>query len=186
MRVAALVTVLTVALAGRAEERPDTNYDNYKPLAEAVKKADKVVVYEGLPHPLSEKATFEAEKNKANVVRPRKDKVKVEADAHPFYGPPREVREADAKALTALVTNPDVVKPFGGNKRCGGFHPDYAVEWRAGGEAYYVEVCYGCREVKVYGPKQSLYADLSPKGLDEFKKVLAGYQKDRPGGRGPK
>ena len=186
MRVATLLTFLAVTTIGRAEEKPDTNYDHFKPLSAGVKKADKVVVHEGLPHPLSEKDKYDVEKKKTNVTRPRKDKVKEETDAHRFYDPPQAASAADAKALTTLFANPDVIKAFSGNKRCGGFHPDYAIEWRAGSDVYYVEICYGCSEVKAYGPKDTLHADVSKSGLEDFKKVLAGYQKNRPMGRAQK
>jgi hypothetical protein len=40
--------------------------------------------------------------------------------------------------------------------------------------------------VKVYGPKDTLHADVGKAGLEEFKKALAGFQKERPGGLGKK
>ena len=63
-------------------------------------------------------------------------------------------------------------------KGCGGFHPDYAVERAVGGQVYRCLVCFGCGEVKVFGPGGELHRDVvNPIPL---KRLLVPYWKNRP------
>ncbi|MEI8379822.1 MAG: hypothetical protein WCJ09_06825 [Planctomycetota bacterium] len=43
---------------------------------------------------------------------------------------------------------------------CGGFHPDWCVEFIAGQDVYQVLVCFGCREARLYGPMNEVFSDL--------------------------
>lgn len=147
----------------------DTNFGNYKLLSEKVGKADKVVLYEGLPHQRSERKLLAAE---------LETKETVQHHGFPFYAEPVKLKEEDAEQLTKLFTDADSFEPFGGYKKCGGFHPDYCIEWHAGQEVYRCLVCFGCGEVKVFGPKTELYCVIVAEA--GFKKVLQPYRKQRP------
>jgi hypothetical protein len=65
-------------------------------------------------------------------------------------------------------------------KKCGGFHPDYCVEWYADGQLYRCLICLGCWEVKVYGPDRELYCDMQHDVRDQLKKTLKRYRQNRP------
>lgn len=133
---------------------------------------DKVTLYEGLPHQL-----YEAER----LVEERK-KPCIEKGGFPFYKDPLAIEEADAGALAAILANPDVFRPFGGEKRCGGFHPDYAIAVSAKGEEFTYLICFGCREAKVYRPDGSeTRYDLAPDASwQRLVAILKPYRKDRP------
>src|SRR5262249_11890068 len=82
---------------GRSDDKPkqpDTNFDNLKPLAEGIARADKVILYEGLPHQ-SDKLAFDKE---------LKEKKTVEFNGFPFYAETLELKADDAKKLTELAT----------------------------------------------------------------------------------
>lgn len=161
--------VVLATLTGCAEQKEtDTNFDNLAPLAKGVATADKVVLYEGLPHPVFEKKLLDAE---------TKEKKTFEDHGFRFYAAPLDLKPADAKALTALFTAEGSFTKFGGEKKCGGFHPDYLVEWHAGKDVYRMQVCFGCGEVKVFGPRHELRADI---GTDGFTKLLKPYRVNRP------
>jgi hypothetical protein len=149
----------------------DTNFDNYKSLAAAIAKADKMVLYEGLPHPLSEGKLLDEELKMKKTVR---------LHGFPFYARSLQLKERDAKELTKLFTDPNSFKPYRGPKKCGGFHPDYCIEWRVGKEVYQGLLCFGCHEAKVFGPKKELYCDIGKEAYDKFKEVLQPYRKHRP------
>ena len=167
---AALGCVL-LAVPACTGDKSETNFDNYKPLAEAIGKADRVVLYEGLPHQVFEAKLLETE---------RKEKKTVEHHGFPFYSEPLELKGDDGQKLIALFTDPGSFSKLTEWKRCGGFHPDYLVEYNVGDDVYRMLVCLGCCEVKVYGPKAGLYCDICGKSKEAFEKVLKPYRKNRP------
>lgn len=166
----ALLVAAGFALAAGPKE-PSTDLANHAPLAAAIQKAGTVTVYEGLPHQANEKAALDAEL-KAKKTVPR--------HGFPFYAEPLVVSADERKALTALTADPKSVQKFGGPKKCGGFHPDYLVEWGTGDDAVRLLVCFGCHEVRMYGPKNDLYADMSDAGLHGLEKILKPLRKNRP------
>jgi len=105
---------------GDAEQtEADKRFDDDKALFAAIRGADQLVLYEGLPH-----QTFEAEE------------------------------------LEALLADEKSFRQWRGEKKCGGFHPDYLAEWRSAEATYRFLICFGCQEVKVYGPNRSLRCDI--------------------------
>jgi hypothetical protein len=160
------------AIAGASSrEAADTNLANHKPLAATVRAAKGLVIYEGLPHQTFQRKLLEKE---------LKTKKTVQLHGFPFYADPQEPRKADAAALRKLLSSRASVERYSGMKYCGGFHPDYGVEWRAGKEVYRALVCFGCGELKMFGPKKRLHCDLSREGKEGLRKTLEGYRKHRP------
>lgn len=146
----ALVAILS-PLPAQDRGETDTNFANHKPLAEAVARAERVVLYEGLPHQFFERDLLACELATKKTVR---------LHGFPFYAEVLPLKEADAKELTRLFTDVRSFQPFSGYKKCGGFHPDYAIEWHVGKEIYRCLVCFGCQEIKAFGPTKELYCDI--------------------------
>src|SRR5262249_38836674 len=90
------------------------------------------------------------------------------------------LKEEDAKKLTELFCAADSFEKYRGPKKCGGFHPDYCIEWQDGKDVYQVLVCFGCNEVKCYGPKSDLHCDVKKEAMEQFAKILKTYRKNRP------
>jgi hypothetical protein len=67
-----------------------------------------------------------------------------------------------------------------GEKKCGGFHPDYAVEWSVGRDRYRALICFGCEEVKLFGPALESRNDLDRTAYKRLEELLKPYQKNRP------
>lgn len=130
-------------------------------------RADSLVVYEGLPHQNYERELLAQE---------RKTKETLELKGYPFYREPLELSEDDAEQLSAVLAKPSTWRPFTGEKKCGGFHPDYAVEFRRGSGRYLVLLCFGCGEAKLFGPLQASRYNMSL----EARPILEKYQKNRP------
>jgi hypothetical protein len=162
---------LAVLVVVPACEKTNTNFGNYKPLAALVSKADKVVVYEGLPH-----QTWEGDLREEEL----KNKKTVKLHEFPFYMEALKLKDGDAKLLTELFTAADSFEQYGGAKLCGGFHPDYCIEWHIGDDKVRCHVCFGCHEVKVYGPKSELYCDITNAGYLKFEAALKPYRQQRP------
>jgi len=133
--------------------------------------AERVTLHEGLPHPFDESKAFEKEK---------KSKQTVELDGYSFYRKTLDLKEEDAGKLKRLLADSNSFEPFSGEKKCGGFHPDYGVEWSDGDKVYRCLICFGCREAAVSGPPGSSRYDIQKQAFDRLKAMLTPYRKNRP------
>ena len=137
---------------GDAEQtEADKRFDDNKALFAAIRGANHLVLYEGLPH-----QTFEAEE----LEKERRRKETLTLHDYPFYVAPLDVSAEDAANLEALLGDEQSFRQWRGEKKCGGFHPDYLAEWRSAEATYRFLICFGCQEVKVYGPNRSLRCDI--------------------------
>lgn len=141
-----------------------------RPPVAAMKSSDTVIVYEGLPHQFYEAKALEQEKKKPTV----------ELGGFPFYREPLELNDSDRQTLKNLIGDPGSLKPFSGAKKCGGFHPDYAVEWVVGKDVYHYLICFGCWEAKVMGSRSEAMYDVAPNARERLKALLEPYRKNRP------
>lgn len=167
--------VAIVSIAFGCAKEPGTTGDRKKPEppkdnAGWIANADQIVLYEGLPHPLEEKGAFTQEKAKKTVALHGFD----------FYEKPIAPQEADAKKLMALFTTPGTFPEFSGPKKCGGFHPDWAVEWKVGDDTYRALLCFGCHEAKIFGLQEDVYTDIGVEAYRQLKDLLNAYRANRP------
>jgi hypothetical protein len=148
-----------------------TDMSKHASLATIASKADSVILWEGLPHPNTEGPLyFQEVRSKATIA----------LHGSRFYEQPLELKDQDAKRLTALFCDKGSFKQHDRHilKKCGGFHPDWCVEWRKGQEICRTLICLGCNEMKAFGPWTALHCDI--KKFDQFRRVLDGYKKNRP------
>ncbi len=159
---AVLAVGLCLVVSGCSGPRPETT---------TLKQADRLVLYEGLPHPMYEHEALEAEK---------KAKPTVPLHGFPFYRETLDLKPGDEERLKAILGDRASFAVYSGEKKCGGFHPDYAVEWATRGQTYQALICLGCWEIKVYGPKGETIYDIRPDARDRLKPLLEPYRKNRP------
>jgi hypothetical protein len=164
-----LVACLLPACAGKTEADADARFEENKSLFAEVARADQFALYEGLPHPMNEAELFEREKGKPTRT----------LHGELFYPEPLTVSKEDAEKLHGLLGSEDSFRPWSGEKKCGGFHSDYAAEWRYG-TTYQVLICFGCGEVQVFGTAKSLRCDVQNGAKEHLKTVLGRYRKNRP------
>lgn len=153
---------LAVAFLFRGERGP-------RVFASAVRGAGEVVLHEGLPHPMWERELLQRE---------RETKPVRELHGYPFYRETLPLREDEARKITETLAAPAMYAPFSGEKKCGGFHPDYAVEWRRGEDVHLALLCFGCEEVMLFGPGIESRHDL--RNAKAVQEVLASHHKNRP------
>ena len=139
----------------------------------ALEEAREIVVFEGLPHPYSEHAEFEKERNAKKCVELR---------GYWFYDEARVAWNEDFNSLRRALAARGGIIEWGGNKLCGGFHPDYLIRWKVAGGTCDALICFGCHEIKLFGPRDRLYADLSKQTYEQLKQGLAKFRKHRPQG----
>lgn len=186
MRLGVKLVILLVLLAGIAgavyslprllstrdpDDSAGTDFSLLAPFQAGVAKAQVLVLHEGLPNAFGHQRELDHELATKPTER---------LHGWPFYQETLPVAEADARALRAVVVAADSFIPFRGHKACGGFHPDYCVEWRDGTEVYRVLVCFSCGEVKCYGPAGGVHCDMAGECRERLKQLLRQYRKNRP------
>ena len=139
--------------------------------SQSIRQAARITLYEGLPHPMYEEAVLVAEK---------KAKPTVDSHGFPFYRETLDLKGADEAELRKLLGDARTYTPYGGEKKCGGFHPDYAVGWSIAGKEYISLICFGCGEIRAYGPGGAAEFDLDGEARNRLKHLLTPYVKNRP------
>jgi hypothetical protein len=136
-----------------------------------LKSADSLMVWEGLPHPVFDKITFYEESQSPNQT----------IDGEYFYKVALEITTDDQAALNRAFRSRGLAVPLAGEKFCGGFHADYAVEWREGKQTIgTVLVCFTCHEIRVIFGKEVTRADLTKEGFESLRAILKKYRQSRP------
>jgi hypothetical protein len=143
----------------------------------ALKHADTVRVYEGLPHPVCEPDSHTSERTRA---------AHFTIAGEYLYQKPIAL---DPDVLSALLQRfhdrMAFVTPNASGtvamKFCGGFHADYAIAWESKGTRTATALlCFGCGEVRLAGPAATLTTDFVPGAADFFRRELRRFRQQRP------
>lgn len=137
----------------------------------SLRESPSIHVYEGLPHQTRERRLFETE---------LKLKPCSAVGDYYFYESKLDISVDDMKTLRSLAAADETYREWGGPKACGDFHPDYAIEWSEDDDAHYALLCFGCEEVKFYGPYLKAHFDIHWESWGKFEKILRRYQLNRP------
>lgn len=152
----------------RAEESTDSRESVLAAFAQATQAAEKVVVFEGLPHPVSERELLAEEKR-------TKDWWRLHGES--FYSAKQTLTVEQRKRLQGVERS---IAPWSGMKLCGGFHADYAVAWLGKFGVYEMLACFSCGEVRLYGPQMELTGDLKGETAESLRTFLREFQRERP------
>lgn len=140
-------------------------------LQRLIRESKQITVIEGLPHPGWEKELWKQEKAK-----PRQ-----RHDGFYFYSETIVPRPAAAELFRKILIDPATFGEWRGMKMCGGYHPDFAIEFRAAaGEPCRVFLCFGCGEARLHAPGLHLYCELSATAEKQLEETLSAYHKKRP------
>jgi hypothetical protein len=182
-QLSSFLIVLSYGAAGYSdaiEERDrtgvDTRFDKNKSLFGAIQKANRLTLYEGLPHQFYERKELTEEKRKKETIA---------LHGFGFYRDPITVSAPDKRRLLELLADEGSFAPWQGERKCGGFHPDWCAEWRVGDAVYQFLICFGCHEAKVYGPDKNLRCDIRTEACTQLERLLKKHRKNRPLGRLP-
>lgn len=135
--------------------------------------AKMITLFEGLPHPNYEESVFQAEKAGSKPI--------VERGEYSFYGEPLRLSLEEQASLERILGDQATYARYDGEKRCGGFHPDYAVEWQQDdGKVRTTLICFTCAEFKVRGPDGEHRYDIAQPAREPLARLLQGRRKNRP------
>lgn len=168
MHILISVLLLSIGTAFAGLSKPAAITD-VKDLQEALTTADKVEVYEGLPHQM-----FDADLLKKELKR--KDIIKI--GEYPFYSPAKTAM--NSSDLRAVLSSSKSILPFSGEKLCGGFHPDYCVAWTRENQISHALICFGCHEIYFLSNDKSYRYDLTNEACENLMKLLSPYGEKRP------
>jgi hypothetical protein len=169
-----LIILAAGGASAAAASRPELtaiDLEQFKPIAEGIRGAAELVLYEGLPHQMFEQDALKKELATKKTVKIRD---------FPFYERPLVLEAAEVEPLRNHSMAADSYWSYGGPKLCGGFHPDYCLVWKQGESIYQLLICFGCHEVKLYGPKSELIVDLREKAFQAFEAALKKHRDQRP------
>jgi hypothetical protein len=165
-----IVGVCISALPGCGEEQS-------KSFLAGVRGATGTTLYEGLPHQRWEKDALKEE---------LASKETVTLNGYPFYIETLALSESDDRSLREIACADDTFEVPRGAKGCGGFHPDYCVEWRGSdGSTYRMLVCFGCDEAALCDSTKEVHLDLREAANSRIADILKPYRKNRPARKAP-
>ena len=137
-----------------------------------LKEADSVTVYEGLPHPMLESQARIAEKI-------NKETFGVASEL--FYKKPLAIAKEDQASLEVLFRSEPLCTSYAGPKLCGGFHADYAIEWKKGDDRVAIAMlCFSCHEIWTVQGEKNWIADMTKTGFEALQPLLGKYRQQRP------
>ncbi len=170
-----LIASLLVGWSGQKKSatgtEADTDFASNKAVFASIHAAGRLILYEGLPHHAFEAKELKLEKRKKRTMA---------LHGCSFYRDHLKLSAYDQQRLKSLLGSEASFAKWSGEKRCGGFHPDYCVQMSVGRAAYRFLICFGCHEVKVYGPKHSLRCDIQRDAYVLLEKLLKKHRKNRP------
>jgi len=127
---------------------------------EAVSAANALTIYEGLPR--APDAELEKIKNQNKTI---------EIDGWAFYAEPLPAKSSIIEKLRSSLVDYKTFEPYSGGKFCGGFHPDFCVEWKTGDKTYYVQICLGCFEAVFISPNGGTTFDFNDAAWKSFAQI---------------
>jgi len=127
---------------------------------EAISSSNALIIYEGLPRATDSELKKIKDENKTIVI-----------DGWAFYAEPLPAKASIVEKLRSSLVDYKSFEPYSGGKFCGGFHPDFCVEWKAGDKTYYVQICLGCFEAVFIAPKGNTTFDFNDAAWKSFAQI---------------
>ena len=140
----------------------------------AIERAERLTLLEGLPHPTWEATVF-AQELASNALR--------DILGSPFYEEAYALNAEDDAAIRSVFADEQsfLFSPDEGRfKRCGGFHADFAIEFRDEAQAGAALICFGCGEIKTLVQAHRWHHDLLPDAEAALSRVLLPHRYKRP------
>ncbi len=161
----------TVHVPQEPPKQVSKDYAQLKLILEGIHRPGEVALYEGLPSEFWEPQLRESEVNQKKTIG---------LYGYLFYDERLAPQGSDLEQFTKLFSDTRSFQRYRSSKVCGGYHPDYCVEWKKGDLTTRALICLECAEVQFFAPRTELYCDLSPEASRNLTRWLSSYQKNRP------
>ncbi len=147
------------------------DFAQLKSILDGIQRSEEVALYEGLPSEFWEPQLRELEVNQKKTIG---------LHGYLFYDERLAPQGSDLEPFTKLFSDTRSFQRYRSTKVCGGYHPDYCVEWKKGDVTTRALICLECGEVQFFALRKELYCDLSPEASRNLARWLSSYQKNRP------
>ncbi len=167
----ASIAILLAACSAPDEQTPLSKEASSK-IRLAIKDSAHVYVHEGLPHQMFERDLLATESQRSDTI---------EIGSFRFYTP--SVSATNPDLLKRILSSADSIILHEPNtyKLCGGFHPDYAIEWFGPNQKRYnALICFGCADIIYTDGKNNYSYELEKEVYKTLKDALSQYAKKRP------
>ena len=84
--------------------------------------------------------------------------------------------DRDTEVLRVLLRKEGALTPWGGEKMCGGFHPDFAITWKVEERDVSLMVCFTCHEAIFVSSAGNLNYDLPKESYEALKTELEKFR----------
>ncbi|MFC7339438.1 hypothetical protein ACFQY0_19755 [Haloferula chungangensis] len=169
LRILSILLLTTLTLFAHPHE--DLPVDASEEARLALAKAKKFGLSEGLPHPAKETERFSAEAQ-------RRDTQQITGFF--FYKPDQKLDPATTDKLRQIIADSDNLTEWKEHKTCGGFHPDWSLNWRRGWSKDHALICFSCDEIIYISGDFQLRYNLTPAASKQLKTLLNPFQSKRP------
>ncbi len=144
----------------------------YDEFAAVAGKSDQVLLWEGLPSDLK----------KLSSGQQKAAKISFKIGDQAFYAQAIPLTDAEASEVTdAVLKHRENFRSWSGVKFCGGFHADYAVEWRSKGVTQAQALfCFSCGEARLLVGQRVELVDQSVVGNPRFLALFLPHRRQRP------
>jgi len=122
--------------------------------------AESLTIYEGLPRADGVGLKKIKDQNKT-----------IEIDGWGFYAEPLTANGSMVEKLRSSLIDYKTFEPYSGGKFCGGFHPDFCVEWKTGSKTFYMQICLGCFEAAFIQPTGKTMFDFNDAAWKSFAQI---------------
>jgi hypothetical protein len=162
---------LLTALSLFAHPHEDLPVDASEEARQALAKAKTFTLAEGLPHPAKETNLFTTQAQ-------RKDTQQITGFF--FYKPDQKIDPATTDKLRQIIANSDNLTEWKEHKTCGGFHPDWSLNWRRGWSKDRALICFSCEEIIYISGDYQLRYNLTATATKQLKSLLNPFKAKRP------
>ena len=125
-----------------------------------VSASGELTVFEGLPRATDDE-----------LAKIKNDNKTIEIDGWYFYAQPLPTKPSTVEKLRSTLVNYQSFQPYSGGKFCGGFHPDFCVEWKTSGKTHNLLVCLTCFESVYITPTGKTRFDFNDAAWKSFTQI---------------
>lgn len=174
LRTITLLASIAILLTGCSspDEQTPLGKEVSSKIRQAIKDSAHIYVHEGLPHQMFERDLLATESQRTDTI---------EIGSFRFYTP--SVSASNPNLLKSILSSADSIILHEPNtfKLCGGFHPDYAIEWFGPNrKRYHALICFGCADIIYTDGENNFSYELEKEAYKTLKDTLSHYSKKRP------
>lgn len=148
----------------------ETSMDAHKPIADKMRLASNIDVYEGVPRRRVSGNLFPWEREAEGTTK--------KFGEYEFHKLPLDVSAEDKEALSRLFSDVTLVRPLDLTpSSCVGFHPEYCFVWKTGSDTYHVMLSLESGEIEAAGGGLGLSMEFDNGSEEKFGTILEPYRR---------